>query len=139
MNKEIMKRNSPPPVMFNPQAFVDAMKTPPPQLPYDAGIFSGLMDGFRRRRLERNAELDARIAEHQAKAFGHAIESAKAMATFQDDIYTHLKRNEHERTMMGLEQEDKKMIIQTRYYEMKNEEMEFLKRQKEFDREYGSE
>lgn len=138
MSKELVKKTMNP-LALNPQLFTTAMRQLPPQLPYESGILDTIVDRFRRGRESKRAELDANIAEHNLKAFKAQVEIMKGIATFQDDIYTHLKKNEHIRKMMELKEEEKKMDIQAKYYDTKLTEMEYLTRKKEWDKEYGTE
>jgi len=136
MSKEIAKRTMNP-LALNPQIFTTALRQLPAQLPYDSGILDTIVDRFRRGRESKRAELDANIAEHNLKAFKAQVEIMKSIATFQDDIYTHLKKNEHIRKMMELKEEEKRMDIQTKYYDMKLTEMDFLNHQKKWEKDYG--
>lgn len=112
MSNEITKREQANPLALNPEIFQRALRVPPPQLPYDAGIWDGFVDGFRKRRDAKLSALDLEIARNTRQAFEENMAVVTKIMTMQDDMMTHLAENHHNRNMWDLQEEQAKAIIE---------------------------
>lgn len=124
-----------------PEIIQSAMPVFIPQMTYDQNPVGMIFGNFKRKRIEKSTETEAKIAENTYRTLVAKLSSVKEIVTYTARIELQFAEYKHAKTMFELEEEEKKMDIYMKQsqatqagFEAKLSELDFKTREKQFNK-----
>ena len=131
-------------LMMLSEMFTNALPPMLPPMKFETGIIPNIFHNIKLGQLEKASDREARIAENHQRITIAKLDVLQRFLTFQAETADRFKDLEHRETIrklqreLGTEQLNKtRLENQNLFYESKISEMEYRKRDKEFQEEYG--
>ena len=148
MNNQMPQAPPPQPPQISipmmPELFANALPPSLPPMQFESGLLVNFFHNWRLGQLKRGSEREADIAENYARKAKANLALLAEFMTFQakvQDQFRELDYNEKKRNLdieiMAAQRDEIKLKNQNLYYETRISEMEFRKREKEFEETYG--
>ncbi len=121
-----------------PELFQNAIPVSVPPMQYKSGIMKDIAHNMKMRRMSKDMERRKEIAESQNAIIKANLDTMHAVMTHSAKLQDTFEKYQFNRDLRTEILRKRQLENQLLFYQAKNEEMEFAKRKKEFDREYGS-
>lgn len=94
-----------------PEIIGNAMPVVMPQMAYNTNPLAMMGGNWKRKRIEKATEMEARIAENANRALQAKLNSMITVITFSSRVSCELAEHDHKKTMFQLEEQEKQMDI----------------------------